>query len=243
MSEPVAQIVLKAMAKDPADRFQSCAEFLAAIDAIRAAGQTPMAVIVALVAAIVASVGIIAYLSTRSPVIVKSDPSPGTGQSTPGGPFEDEEARKAELERQRIAVQHESAYNVIQTGSEKAAFTCTQLQLRARKQAGLKVAQTIQDTSIEEGLRAQIEEHSRNIDRAIKEYATFLDQLGPLEPSIVTEEFDRVRQGSARRTSRFSRSRSRRTMKRHYEARRRGGGPLDERVMGSECDAAVGKGA
>jgi serine/threonine protein kinase len=223
VSEAVAQIVLKAMAKDPADRFQSCAELLAAIDAIqRSSDKTRRAVIVALVAATVASAGIIAYL------VIHPVSSPG----------EDAE----ELERQRIAVQRQSAYNVIQTGSEKAAFTCTQLQLRARKQDGLKVAQNIQDPNSEAGFRTQIEEHSKNIDRALKEYATFLNQLGPLDASIVTEEFDRYTRFLESRKS-LQQIQIARTMKGHYEARRHGGGKVDERVMRSDCEAAIGRGA
>jgi hypothetical protein len=223
VSESVAQIVLKAMAKDPADRFQSCAEFLAAIEAIQkpTAKSRAWVVAVSLVTVVVAGAGII-YLLVNPPQVVVNE---------------------EELERQRIAIQHQSAYNVIQTGSEKAAFTCTQLQQRARKQAGLKVAQGIQDTNIEEGLRTQIEEHSRNIDRALKEYATFLNQLGPLEDSIVTEEFDKYGKFLEKNKS-FQQLQFARTMKRHYEARRRGGGPVDERMMSGECAAAVGgKGA
>src|SRR5262249_20879153 len=146
VSEAVAQIVLKAMAKDPADRFQNCAEFLAAIDTVQRQPVTPRprVLIAALVVAVVASLGVIAYLSMhRDQVVVTPDVRPGSGE-TPGssgetgGSPENDAARKAELERERIALVHQNAYDAIVRGSERAAAVCMQLQIRARKQtAGL----------------------------------------------------------------------------------------------------------
>src|SRR5262249_8707299 len=121
VSEAVAQIVLKAMAKDPADRFQNCAEFLAAIDTVQRQPVTPRppVLIAALVVAVAASVAVIAYQSThRKDAVVTSVPGGGSGESTGTGVSpEEEKARLDELERQRIALQHESAYDAVVRGS------------------------------------------------------------------------------------------------------------------------------
>jgi hypothetical protein len=246
VSEAVAQIVLKAMAKDPADRFQNCAEFLAAIDAVQRPPATPRSriLIAALVAAVVASVGVIVYLSTQRPttvVIPGERPGPVQTPEVPGGPsgpLVDDTARKEELERERIALVHQNAYDAIVRGSERAAGVCMQLQIRARKQtAGLSAARSLQDTNVEDQLRRQIEEHTANIAEALKTYRTYLDQLAQIDPAIVTEEFDHVARslgsGNARQVQ------IARVMKRDYEARRRGAGPVDEKAMAGDCTAAL----
>ncbi len=77
VSEAVAHIVLKAMAKDPATRFQDCSELLQAIDAVEKGptGRTSKTVNMALAAMLVASAVAIVYLYTRPPEITK-DPGP-----------------------------------------------------------------------------------------------------------------------------------------------------------------------
>src|SRR5262249_48156867 len=245
VSEGVAQIVLKAMAKDPADRFQSCAQFLAAIDAVQRPPVTPRSrvLIVALVAAIVASVGVIVYLSTQPPTaVVIPDGRPGTGETSGGSagtgePSADDAARKAELERERIALVHQSAYDAIVRGSERAAAVCMQLQIRSRKQtAGLSAARSLRDTNVEDQLRRQIEEHTANIADALKTYGAYVDQLTQIDPAIVTEEFDHF--GKSLDTSNARQVQMAHVMKRDYEARRRGARPVDEKVMTGDCIAA-----
>jgi len=242
VSEGVAQIVVKAMAKDPADRFQSCAEFLAAIEAIQRPPITPRSrvLIVALATAVVASVGVIAYLSTQrpAPVVIPggTGETPGTAGTEPSAA--EDAARKAELERERIVLVHQGAYDAITRGSERAAAVCMQLQIRARKQTtGLEAARSLQDTSVEDQLRRQIEEHTTNIAEALKTYGGYLDQLAQIDPTIVAEEFDHF--GQSLGTSNARQVQIARVMKRDYEARRRGAGPVDEKTMSGDCATAL----
>jgi hypothetical protein len=247
VSEGVAQIVLKAMAKDPADRFQNCAEFLAAIDAVRLPPPPPRSriLIAALVAAIVASTGVIVYMSTHRPAaVVIPDGRPRTGETSgdaggTGASSMDDAARKEELERERIALVHQSAYDAIVRGSERAAAVCMQLQIRARKQtAGLSAAQALQDTKVEDDLRQQIKEHTENIADALKKYGEFLGQLAQTDPAMVTEEFDRYSKSLDVKNAR--QIQIARVMKRDYEARRGGAGPVDEKAMAADCTVALG---
>jgi len=247
VSEAVAQIVLKAMAKDPADRFQNCAEFLAAIDTVQRQPVTPRprVLIAALVVAVVASLGVIAYLSMhRDQVVVTPDVRPGSGE-TPGssgetgGSPENDAARKAELERERIALVHQNAYDAIVRGSERAAAVCMQLQIRARKQtAGLSAAKALQDTKVEDDLRQQIKEHTDNIAEALKKYGELLGHLTQADSAIVLEEFDHYSKSLDTRNAR--QIQIARVMKRDYEARRGGAGPVDEKAMAADCAAALG---
>ncbi len=91
ISAAMAQVVLKAMAKAPAERFQDCGEFLRALDAIekRKGERWSRAVIGALAALIVASTATTIYLYTR--------------------PADVNEGQSVEVERKRADVERKSA--------------------------------------------------------------------------------------------------------------------------------------
>jgi serine/threonine protein kinase len=219
ISEDVAQIVLKAMAKDPAERFQNCREFLQAIDAVEKGkiGPKSKALIAVLLALIVASAGTIAYLYTRPP------PPPVV------------------IDGNSIEVQRQSAYNLIQSGSEKAWFTCTQFKQLKSKEGGLQSAQLIRDTNLEEQIKKQIEDHRMNIDNALNEYSGFLEQLAKVEGQIVVEEFDEYSRSLEKKQS-FQQIQIARLMKRHYERHRGGNKSVNAAIMDTDCEAALGKG-
>ena len=236
ISEGVAETVLKAMAKDPADRFQDCGEFLKAVeDADRKPGvrRPPTVVIAALVATLVASAGISVYLYTRSPVptppapatVPLVPPSKSSGSSTP-------DPTTSLLPK----AEHQIAYNVIQSGSEKAWFACTQFDLLKRKEAGLRSARLIGDTNIEEGFKKQIQDHKANIANALREYSGFLDQLAKADAAIAGQEFDKYSKALEAKND-FDQIQIARVMKRHYERQRGGSGRVDEALMGADCVA------
>jgi serine/threonine protein kinase len=240
ISEGVAETILKAMAKDPAERFQDCGEFLKAVDdADRKPGvrRPPTVVIAALVATLVASAGISAYLYTRSPVptppapatVRVEPPSESSGSSTPDP-----------TPRLRHDTERKIVYNVIQSGSEKAWFACTQFDLLKRKEAGLRSARLIGDTNIEEGFKKQILDHKANIANALREYSGFLDQLAKADAAIAAQEFDKYSNALEAKND-FDQIQIARVMKRHYERQRGERGRVDEALMGADC-AALRKG-
>ncbi len=223
ISSEIAEAVLKAMAKDPADRFQDCAEFLKAIE--RPESRRPSkGVIAALGATLVVSAGIIVYLVVH-PMSRPSPPPSGGDDRPPSSP--------AETERKIV-------YNVIQSGSEKAWYACTQFDLLKRKEAGLRSARLIQDTNLEDGFKKQIQDLRANIASAVREYSGFLDQLARVEASIAEEEFDKYRAELETKKA-LEQIPIAQVMRRHYEQQHKGSGRVDQGLMGADC-AALGKG-
>jgi serine/threonine protein kinase len=133
------------------------------------------------------------------------------------------------------------AYNVIQSGSEKALVTCTQFQqLKLRKQ-GLQLAKPLEDTNLEEQIKKQIRDHAANIDHALTDYSDFLDQLGKIDSGIVVQQFDEYTRDLEKRKA-FEKIQIARLMKKQYEQQRGGNKRIDVGRMDAECDAALGKG-
>ena len=240
ISEGVAETVLKAMAKDPAKRFQDCGEFLKAVDdADRKPGvrRPPAVVMAALVATLVASAGISVYLYTRSPV--PSPPAPATVPVVP--PSKSSGSSTPDPTTSLLPkAEHQIVYNVIQSGSEKAWFACTQFDLLKRKEAGLRSARLIGDTNIEEGFKKQILDHKANIANALREYSRFLDQLAKADAAIAGQEFDKYSKALEAKND-FDQIQIARVMKRHYERQGGGSGRVDEALMSADC-AALRKG-
>jgi len=136
--------------------------------------------------------------------------------------------------------QNRIAYNVIQSGAEKALTACMQFrQLRAKKQ-GLQVAISLGDSNIEDGLKKQIRDHTANINRAVTDYSDFLDQLGKIENGTVAQQFDEYTRGVEKKND-FQKISVARLMKKQYEQQRGGKKRVDVGGMDGECDA-LGKG-
>ncbi|HEY7553164.1 MAG TPA: protein kinase [Candidatus Binatia bacterium] len=222
ISEELAQIVLKAMAKNPAERFQNCSEFLQAIEAVEKGKKGPTkAVIGALLAMILASVGTIVYLYTRPPDITIVETGIGN--------------------EQLIEVERKAAYNLIQSGSEKAWFTCTQFKQLKLKERGSQTAKLIGDTNLEEQIKKQIQDHRKNIDNALTEYSGFLVQLADAKYEIVTQQFDEYTRVLGQKES-FDQIQIARLMKRHYERHREGNKSVNAGMMDADCEGVFGKG-
>jgi serine/threonine protein kinase len=223
ISEEMAQIVLKAMAKDPAERFQDCGEFLQSIRAIEKGkiGAKSKIVIGSLVAMIIASVGTIVYLSMKPPEVSIVE----VGIS----------------DEQLIEAQRKTAYNLIQSGAEKAWFTCTQFKQLKLKERGSQTAKLIGDTNLEEQIKKQIQDHRKNIDHALTEYSGFLVQLADAQNEIATQQFDEYTRALGQKES-FEQIQIARLMKRHYEGYRGGNNSVSAGMMDKDCENVGGKG-
>ena len=223
ISDEMAQIVLKAMAKEPAERFQNCGEFLQAIEAVEKGkiGTLSKMVIGGLVAIILASVGTAVYMYMRPQEVTIVT----TGIS-------DEQVLEAE---------RKTAYNLIQSGSEKAWFTCTQFKQLKLKERGSQTARLIGDTNLEEQIKKQIQDHRKNIDNALTEYSGFLVQLADAKYEIVTQQFDEYTRALGQKES-FDQIQIARLMKRHYERHREGNKSVNAGMMDHDCEGVFGKG-
>ena len=268
ISPAVAQAVLRAMAKDPAERFQDCDEFLKALDAAPKPDRFRKALIAALVATLVVSAGIIGYQSMRrvDVPVAQHGPGPAPRQRTPepvpealpnvpsdtphgppgkmrpippSPPSPPSIPRPNDTAQKELA--HKNAYHAIQSGSERAWSTCNQFDLLKKKEAGLRSARLIQDTSLENAFRNQVEDHKANIANSFGEYSRFLDQLVSADAAVVGQEFENYRKSLEARNA-FQQIRIERVMKDHYERRRDGTQRVDVSAMGADCNTALGKG-
>ena len=223
ITDEMAQIVLKAMAKDPSERFQNCSEFRHSIGAIETgkSGAIPKIVIGGLVAMIIASLGTIVYLSMKPRDIVNVITE-----------IDDEKL---------IEAQRKTAYNLIQSGSKKAWFTCTQLKQLKLKERGSQTAKLIGDTNLEEQIKKQIQDHRKNIDNALAEYSGFLVQLADAKNEIVTQQFDEYTRALGQKES-FEQIQIARLMKRHYERYHGGNNSVNAGMMDKGCADVSGKG-
>src|SRR5262250_719398 len=209
ISPRFADAILKAMAKEPADRFQDCGEFLSAIDE-RTSDRRPSKMVMAVLgAALAVSAGAIIYLTGR-PV-----PKPIVPENLAASVAEGK---------------HKIAYDAIQSGSERARSACKQFDELKRKEAGLRSARLIQDSNLEDGFKKQIQHYQANIADAVKEYSGFLAQLANTDPTIVKEEFDRY-------NSAVEQIQIARMMKRHYERQQGGSGDVNRTLLGADCAA------
>ena len=220
ISGELAQIVLKAMAKDPAERFQNCSEFLDSIASCERSetGKKWKLLIGGLVAIIVASAGIIVYLYQRPPAItIVNEGQPGE-------------------------VQRQTAYNLIQSASQKAWFACIQLKELELKEKHTATAKLIGDSNLEQKFKKQIQDHRKNIDDALSEYTGFLVQLVDVDGKIVAQEFDHYARSLVQKES-FNQIQITRLLKRHYERYSGGDKTVSAALMSKDCEGALGDGA
>jgi len=221
ISAELANIVLKAMAKDPAERFQTCAEFLQCIQEYeRERIQQPSwkwqkRLLWGLAATLLVSLGIVIIMNSKKPL-------PPDGRGT------DE------------AVQSQIAYNLVQTASEKALMICRELGRVELKRKGLELAGQI-DSSTMDALKKQIEDIDKNIVDAIPIYEDLIGRLASLRNSTVDAAFEDYTQSLTKKSS-FAQIPMTRMMKSHY-ARYRGGkgGGVDVSMMRKDCERQSGK--
>jgi len=231
ISEELAETVLKAMAKNPAGRFQNCTEFLQRIQEYEIK-QRPIPapprklqkpLLWGLAAMLVVSLGIKIFLDSRpSPPII-------TAPRVVTVPVPDDEAVQ------------QIAYNLIQTASEKALMICRELERVELKRKGLELAGQI-DSATMDALKKQIEDIDKNIGDAMPVYGDLIGRLAGLNNSVVDTEFEDYTQSLTKKSS-FSQIPLTRMMKHHYERYRGGGsGGVDIGMMRKDCERASGKG-
>jgi hypothetical protein len=143
--------------------------------------------------------------------------------------------------REIVDVQRPLVYNLIQSGSERAWFTCIQSRQLKLKERGLQSAKLIRDTNLEEQIMKQIQDHRINIDNSLREYNRILGELAKVEGQILVQEFDEYDK-FLEKTQSFQQIQIARLMKRHYDQYRGGERSIDVKMMENDCEAVLGKG-
>lgn len=218
IDQELVQIIKTAMQKKPGDRYQGCEEFLAAIEEYEKSKlpgpPSRKWLLVSLAAIATVSIGITIYLtsiSEKEVVIIPAD------------------------NKKNIELQHTTAFNLIQSASEKALILCRELEAIRNKQEALDIATNLGETAYIDALSTQLKDHDQNIRNAISAYRDFVSQLGGLETSIVNEEFDKYAQAVAERKS-FEQIPIARSVKLHYRQETDNGQNLNLQTMRKVCE-------
>lgn len=169
ISNNVVKMIRKAMDKNPANRYQSCNEFLQELTA-KTAPQLPEPTTLSKLLIIAASLiaiaigGALFYFDSRpGPIIVMQyDPQQ----------------------------EHESAFILIQGATEQATIVCTKLEELPLKQSNLDIAQENGFFDLIDGYRAQIEDVKKTISDGNSKFNDVVSKLKALDSSIVDKEFD-----------------------------------------------------
>jgi serine/threonine protein kinase len=226
ISQELAEIVLKAMAKNPADRFQNCTEFLHAIEEYeikRRPISPPPGILQKMLPW---GLGATLLVSVGTAIIIngKQHPEPNNKDDRP--------------------MQSKIAYNLIQTASEQASLICRELETVKRKRAGLEIGlkpESKIESAMLADMKRQIQDLDQNITQATAAYGDLLTQLVSLKSDVVDGEFEHYTQGLTQKKL-FDQIPRTRMMKHQYERYRGGERGVDVSVMSKDCELAIAKG-
>lgn len=196
ISPAVAECVQKAMAKEPDKRYQTCAEFLAGIDASQAQAsgdhitRARWGIVAALAGLVAIAVGAWVYLSKPVRLVV------------------DEEAM--------LRKDHEAGFILIQGAAEKASLACREIKEIELKRQNLQIAKGIGDTALVDKYTTQIEDISQNIRDHTSEYKDLIGRLAGVKKPVAEAEFEHYANALLGKKS-FAQVHVSRLVQRHYQ--------------------------
>ncbi len=173
INDELSSIILKAMDKNPDNRFQGCDEFLQSIKNYQAKKtllpESPFKKLLWLFVIIaIVSAGISIYVIKNQEKVVV---------------FE---------KIQDPTVQFEKARIWINSAMDKAAFVCRESQNVALKRENMRLAIDSGATDMAHKYEKNISEIAQNIEDATSQYSDFIKNLGGLENLVVEEEFGKL---------------------------------------------------
>jgi serine/threonine protein kinase len=161
VSKQVLQIVQTATKKKPAERFQSCAEFISAIDAITSPQPKPSKAVYYLLALLFVSAPLIYWLLPKQVQLI-TDPQQ----------------------------QHETAYAMIEGAEEQISIYCIKQAELSPKKTNLEIAQQQGYYDLIDSYKNQIADINATLQDSQKKFDHFIVSLNKISSDIVAEEFD-----------------------------------------------------
>lgn len=165
ISSGVVKMIRKAMEKNPANRYQSCNEFLLDLDAKTAPRISASVFPFKTSISVVSAIGIIAgfvFFYFSSEISPQSD------------------SRQA----------HDSAFILIQGATEQATIVCTKLKELPLKQSNLDIAQENGFFDLIDGYKSQIQDIKKTISDSNLKFSEAVSKLKMLDSEVVGKEFD-----------------------------------------------------
>jgi tRNA A-37 threonylcarbamoyl transferase component Bud32 len=189
----LTRIILKALEKDPNNRYSGCAEFLQQIRDYEKPpiSPPPPAYRWVLMAILLAITGTAVWWLVMPP-------RPTNVRMLPDD-----------------SGQHQSAFNLIQTTSDQFSIICIQFKEIELRRERLPIAKE-HDTKIFEDLVKGIEENEQNIRDLLSRYNNNISELEKLKKTIVDEEFEKYTESLVQKKS-FEKIQITRVVKLHYQ--------------------------
>lgn len=179
LTRRVASILLHALAKDPARRFQGCEHFRRCLSGERAAPVRwqPWAARAAGVLAVMALV--LAWPSLRH--LLQQTGHAGQDVQRPDGSSRPLPPPQPPRDLQ---AEQDSARGLVLSSVQLLEILCQQSAEITRKREGQHIAEQIPDTARAEAFGRQVRELQQNVARLLEQYASALQALTQLDPSL-----------------------------------------------------------
>lgn len=212
------KIMLKALEKDPDERFSGCGQFLNALEnyekEIEQAKPATRSVLFWF-----ASLVIVAATVVTGYLIIEN------GLKPPGGLANDEKQV------------HESAYIWIESATEKASILCQEIKELKLKQEKLRLLQdSLGDTVELDAKKQEISDHENNIEEYLGSYRDYVTKLSRVEKAIFGEELNKYNELLAQKNL-FQRIKITQIVALHYKEALGGQLNVNFDVMSGLCTA------
>ncbi|MDE3011028.1 MAG: serine/threonine protein kinase [Pseudomonadota bacterium] len=177
LTRRVSSILLHALAKDPAHRFQGCEDFRRCLSGERAppVRWQPWA---ARAAGVLAVLALLLAWPSLTRVLQPSGHDGHSGQLPDGG------TRPLPPQQRDLQAEQASARSLVLSSVQLLEILCQQSAEITRKRAGQHLAEQIPDTARAEAFGRQVQELQHNVTRLLEQYGSALQALSQLDPSL-----------------------------------------------------------